>query len=180
MDAAALTRRWIEQFVVAENLCPFAERVIEDGQLRVAVCDASEEAKLALAVLDELELLQRTPEQELATSVLVFPHALADFEHYLDFAALAQELLEECDLEGVVQIATFHPDYCFAEVAPDDVSHYTNRAPFPMLHFLREAALTRALASFANPEAIPERNIAHLRALGLERVQQLLAGLRTE
>jgi len=179
-DVAALTQRWIEQFVIAENLCPFAAPVLQQQQLRIAVSDIADETKLAVAVLDELDLLQRTPESELATSVLVFPNSLADFEDYLDFVALAEELLEACELDGIVQIATFHPQYCFADAAPDDVANYTNRAPFPMLHFLRESVLTRALDSYPEAEAIPERNVEHLRALGLPRVQQLLKTLREQ
>lgn len=176
MDCAALTRRWIERFVIAENLCPFAAQALET--LRVAVSEEADDARLAMAVLDELDLLQRTPEAEISTSVLVFPNALADFDRYLDFAALADELVEACGLAGIVQIATFHPQYRFDAAAADDVGNYTNRAPFPALHFLREAALSRALAGYPQPETIPQRNIDHLRALGLREVRQRLATIR--
>ncbi|MDB6063765.1 MAG: hypothetical protein JWM78_3868 [Verrucomicrobiaceae bacterium] len=172
---SALTRRWIEQFVIAENLCPFAAPVLRQNQLCIAVNEAHDDRELALSVLDELELMQRAPEAELATSVLVFPHTLQDFERYLDFVALAEELLEACELDGIVQIASFHPQYCFADAAVDDVSNFTNRAPFPMLHFLRESALTRVLDNYPEPEAIPQRNIDHLQALGLEQVKLRLA-----
>jgi hypothetical protein len=171
---AALTRRWVDQFVIGENLCPFAAPALRLQPLRIEVCVLDQEDALVAAVLRELDLLQSTPERELVTSVLVFPNALSDFESYLDFAALAEELLETAGLEGTLQIATFHPQYCFADAAPDDVSNYTNRSPYPMLHFLREDALTRALEHVPQPEAIPQRNIAHLRALGLARVQQML------
>ena len=177
-EVAALTQRWIEQFVIAENLCPFAAPVLQKRQLRIAVSAIADATKLAVVVLDELNLLQRAPESELATSVLVLPYALADFEDYLDFVALAQELLEACELDGIVQIATFHPQYCFADATSDDVANYTNRAPFPMLHFLRESVLTRALENYSQAESIPERNVEHLRALGLPRVQQLLKTIR--
>lgn len=178
--ATALTRRWIEQFVIGENLCPFAAPAVQQNQLRIAVCTGTADTELVMAVLDELDLLQRTPESELATSVLAFPNALENFERYLDFVALAEELLEECGLDGIVQIATFHPQYYFADSEPGDVANYTNRAPFPLLHFLRESVLTRALENYPEPEAIPERNIEHLRALGLQRVQQLLDSIREE
>ncbi|HEY3698570.1 MAG TPA: DUF1415 domain-containing protein [Spongiibacteraceae bacterium] len=172
--AAAVTRRWIEQFVVAENLCPFAAPVLRANQLRVAVCTAADEPALALALLEELDLLQRTPELELATSVLVFTAALTDFEHYLDFLALADELLKECGLDGIVQIASFHPRYCFAGVAVDDIGNFTNRSPLPMVHLLREASISRALENYSQPAAIPARNIAHLQALGVAAVAKIL------
>lgn len=174
---AELTRRWVEQFVIAENLCPFAAPALRGQSLRIAVSEADDLDTLAASVLEELDLLQATPERELVTSVLVFSNALSDFDSYLDFAELAQELLETAGLEGTLQIATFHPQYCFAGAAVDDVSNYTNRSPFPMLHFLREDALTRVLDSYPDAEAIPQRNIEHLRALGLAHIQQLLKGI---
>lgn len=174
IDYVELTRRWVDRFVIAENLCPFAEPALRDQPLRVVVNTSSDVDQLAAAVLEEMDALQSAPEHELITSVLVMPNALADFEDYLDFAALADELLESSGLEGTLQIATFHPQYCFDGVRADDVSNYSNRSPFPMLHFLREAALERALEHYADPEAIPQRNIEHLRSLGLPRVQELL------
>ena len=177
--AIAATRRWIEQFVVAENLCPFAAPVLRANQLRIAVCAAEDEPALALALLDELDLLQRTPEAEIATGVLVFTEALADFETYLDFLALAEELVQECGLEGIVQLASFHPQYCFEGVAPDDVANFTNRSPLPMLHLLREDSISRALEVYANADAIPARNIEHLRELGSAVVIERLARIRS-
>jgi hypothetical protein len=168
------TRAWIEQFVVGLELCPFAAPVMQSDTLRMAVCSATDVEQLAAAMLDELDVLQRTPETELATSVLIFDRALTDFDDYLDFLALAETLLTESGLDGIVQIASFHPHYCFDGVAADDVSHYTNRSPYPMLHFLREATLTRALANYPDPEQIPQRNIDRLRALGRTAVEQRL------
>lgn len=163
---AAHTRRWVEAVVVELGLCPFAAPVLRGQQLRIEVCTADADTQLALAVLDELELLQRTPASELATTLLVFPAALADFEHYLDFVALAEELLAESDLEGVVQIASFHPLYQFDGAPADDPANYSNRSPYPMLHFLREEQLSHALDHYPDPEQIPQRNIERLRALG--------------
>lgn len=185
---SAHTRRWIADFVVAENLCPFAAPVLrpnplsepqDEPLLRIAVCDQQAEAELAQAVLNELDLLQRTPEQEVATSVLVFSSALTAFDDYLDFLGFAEELLAECGLEGVIQIASFHPDYVFDGVRADDPSHYSNRSPWPMLHFIREDQITRALQNHPDPNAIPERNIAHLRALGTPAISALLARIRS-
>ena len=177
-SAAAQVRRWVERFVIAENLCPFASRAVADDGLRIAVCAQAEPQALALAVLDELQLLARTKEDEIATTLLVFTHALESFDDYLDFLAFAEELLEECGLSGVLQIASFHPDYVFDGVAADDVSHYTNRAPLPLLHFLREEAVAGALAACADPDAIPARNVAHLRALGLTAVRERLRSIQ--
>lgn len=177
-DIEAHTRRWIEQFVVGLELCPFAEPVLREGTLRIAVCAETEEAALARAVLGELELLQRVPESEVGTGVLVFSRALADFDQYLDFLGLAEALLEECGLDGVLQIASFHPDYCFDGVPREDVSNTSNQSPYPMLHFIREAALTRALAHYPDPERIPERNIERLRALGAGALAELRQRIR--
>lgn len=168
------TRRWIEQFVIGLNLCPFAAPVVRGGQLRIAVCGQATARALAEAVLNELELLRNTPERELATSVLVFSAALGDFDEYLDFLALAEELLYESGLEGSVQIASFHPAYQFDGTALHDVANFTNRAPYPMLHFLREDSLTRALERYPDPEEIPQRNVEKLRTMGREAVQALL------
>jgi len=179
-QAAAHTRRWIERFVVGLELCPFAAPTLSDNTLRIAVCDKTAEEELAKALLEELDLLQREPESEVSTSVLVFQKALADFDDYLDFLGLAEALLEECGLEGVVQIASFHPDYCFEGVPADDAANATNRSPYPMLHFIREAALTRALAHYPDPEDIPQRNIDRLRALGADAIAELRARIRAE
>lgn len=179
-QVAAHTRCWIERFVVGLELCPFAAPTLRDNTLRIAVCAQASEEAMARAVLEELDLLQREPEAEVSTSVLVFQHALADFDDYLDFLGLAEALLEECGLEGVVQIASFHPDYCFEGVPEDDVANASNRSPYPMLHFIREAGLTRALAHYPDPETIPQRNIDRLRALGPEAIAGLQARIRAD
>lgn len=173
----AHTRRWIERFVVGLELCPFAAPVLRDDQLRIAVCEATELPELASALLDELDLLQRTPESELATSVLVLPRALAEFDDYLDFLALAEELLAECGLEGTLQIASFHPDYRFEGAPEGDVADFSNRSPYPMLHFLREVQVERALAHYPDPERIPARNIERLNGMGRAAVGALLEAI---
>jgi hypothetical protein len=119
--------------------------------------------------------LQQSDEQALATTVLVFATALVDFDDYLIFAEQANEWLTEAGLEGVIQIATFHPDYCFEGVEPDDISNASNRSPYPMLHFIREEQISRALANYPNPERIPDNNIARLRELGAEGLRALLS-----
>jgi hypothetical protein len=182
--AAGHTRRWIERFVVGLNLCPFAAPLFRESRgggsgaggesLRIAVCAHTRPRAMAEAVLAELELLRATPAQELVTSVLVFSRALRDFDDYLDFLALAEELLYECGLEGSVQIASFHPDYQFEGALAQDVANFTNRAPYPLLHFLREEAVSQALERYPAPEQIPQRNIDRLQAMGIDAVQALL------
>jgi len=171
-DVERHIRLWLDDFVVGLNLCPFARTVLGASNLRIAVCTASDAAALRQAVLQELDLLQRSTEQDIATTLLTFPHALHDFADYLWFLDDAQELLREAGLEGVVQLASFHPQYRFAGEAPDAASHYSNRAPYPLIHLLREDMLTRALADFADPHQIPDRNIETLNAIGAEELER--------
>ncbi len=171
------TLRWIKEFVVGLNLCPFARPLLASDALRVTVCEATEDEGVAEALLDELELIEKVSEAEIATTLVVFPNALQGFSAYLAFLDSAQQLLEEMDLVGVLQLASFHPNYQFAGEPEDSASHYTNRAPFPMIHLLREDMLTRALDTFPNPEQIPEQNIQTLEDLGLDGIQQMLIAL---
>jgi hypothetical protein len=160
----------LDDFVVGLNLCPFARPLLSASNLRIAVCAASDTVQLRRAFLQELDLLQGSTEQDIATTLLAFPHALHDFSDYLWFLNDAQELLLEAGLEGLVQLASFHPQYRFAGEAPDAASHYSNRAPYPLIHLLRENMLSRALAEFANPERIPDRNVETLNAIGVEEL----------
>jgi len=165
-------RLWLDDFVVGLNLCPFARPLLGASNLRIAVCTASDKAELRSAFLRELDLLQGSTEYEIATTLLAFPHALQSFADYLWFLDDAQELLLEAGLEGMVQLASFHPQYRFAGEAPDAASHFSNRAPYPLIHLLREDMLSRALAEFANPERIPDRNIEALNSIGVEELQR--------
>lgn len=171
------TLEWVRTFVVGLNLCPFARPLIASDALRLIVCEATEDEDVAAALLDEIELIQKASETEVATTLLVFPNALREFAHYLAFLDGANQLLEEMELLGVLQLASFHPDYQFAGEPEDAASHYTNRAPFPTIHLLREDMVTRALETFPNSEQIPERNIQTLEALGRERIHQMLDSL---
>jgi hypothetical protein len=160
-------RSWLEQFVVGLNLCPFARPLLGADSLRIAVCEASDAGGVRLAFLRELDLLQRSEESEIATTLLAFPAALEAFGDYLDFLEEAQQLVAAAGLEGVVQLASFHPHYQFAGEAPGAASHYSNRSPYPLLHLLREEMLSRVLADDADPEAIPARNVATLEGIGV-------------
>jgi uncharacterized protein len=165
-------RFWLDDFVVGLNLCPFARPLLGASNLRIAVCEESNKPQLRQSFLQELDLLQRSTEQDIATTLLAFPQALQDFADYLWFLDDAQELLQEAGLEGVVQLASFHPQYCFAGEAPDAASHYSNRAPYPLIHLLREDMLSRALADFADPQRIPDRNIEMLNSVGVEELER--------
>jgi uncharacterized protein len=174
-DPAEQTLQWLQAVVVGLNLCPFAAPVITAKQLHIDVCDQQQLELLAAAILKQLDLLQQSAESDIATSLLVFSRGLKDFNAYLDLLDTANDLLSQAGLEGVIQIASFHPDYCFHGVEEDDVSNYSNRSPYPMLHFIREAQLSRVLDYYPNPEQIPEDNIRRLRALGKEQLIALLA-----
>ncbi len=165
-------RRWLDDFVVGLNLCPFARPLLGAPNLRIAVCEETDTAVLRRAFLQELDLLQRSTEQDVATTLLAYSQALHDFDDYLDFLEDAQDLLLESGAEGLVQLASFHPDYRFAGEAPDAASHYSNRAPYPIIHLLREDMLTRALEDFSDPQGIPDRNIETLTALGVDELER--------
>jgi len=167
----AATRRWIERFVVGFNLCPFARRELEEGRVRFAVTRARDALQLLQALQDELELLGA--DGDLETTLLIHPEVLSGFSDYNQFLDDCERLLRALDLEGVFQIASFHPDYQFAGTDPGDAENFSNRSPYPMLHILREASVERAVAGYADIEAVPARNIATLGKLGPERLRAL-------
>jgi hypothetical protein len=167
-EIVALSRQWVETIVVGLNLCPFAAPVVRNDTLRYAVTDAESMEALASNFLQELNLIQEKDEKEIATTLVIMPRAVADFYDYLDLLAYFEDLLAKSGLAGVFQLASFHPAYLFAGVEPDDLSHWTNRSPFPMIHIIREGQMSRVLRHYDNPEEIPERNIKLLRELGRE------------
>lgn len=165
-------RTWLDEFVVGLNLCPFARPLLGADNLRIAICEDSSPEALRRAFLLELDLLQSSTEREVATTLLTFPHALTDFDDYLEFLDRAQQLLEESGLEGLVQLASFHPQYRFEGENENAASHYSNRAPYPLIHLLREDMLSRVLDEFTDPEKIPDRNIETLGAIGAEELER--------
>jgi len=162
---------WVELFVVDMNFCPFAKRVLTDNRVRFIVTDAMTEEQLLTTLQVELELLNNDPSIE--TTLLIHPGVLQDFYDFNQFLDSADQLLQQMKLEGVYQVASFHPDYQFDGTEPDDVENYTNRSPYPVLHLIREQSLERALAEFPDSDQIPARNIALMKRLGQDR----LAGL---
>nr|WP_239467083.1 DUF1415 domain-containing protein [Rhodoferax koreense] len=165
-DVVQMMRTWLERAVIGLNLCPFAKAVHVKGQVHYAVCRARDVEGLREALIHELnELLAQDPSVR-DTTLLIAPDMLADFLDFNDFLAQADDALAELDLEGVVQIASFHPHYQFGGTAADDITNYTNRAPYPTLHLLREESVDRAVAAFPEAEAIFERNMQTLEDLG--------------
>lgn len=168
------TKHWLEKIVVGLNLCPFARLPFLAGWVRYVVYEGADVVRLAELLVREARYLVRSPVSEVETSLLILPDALPDFLDYLDFLEEAEWLVRENGLEGIVQVASFHPDYQFAGTAPEAPENYTNRSPYPMLHLLREESIERALERYADPEKIPERNIEKMRELGVEGVKRLM------
>ena len=162
----AETRAWVERAVIGLQLCPFARAPQSTGRVRYAFSAAADPEALMADLVDELERLAGEPPERIETTLLVHPRVLSDFDDYNDFLELAEAALTALDLEGEIQIASFHPDYRFAGSAEDDIANATNRSPFPTLHLLREESIERALASFAEPESIYETNIQTMERLG--------------
>lgn len=178
-NAAAIeqqVRRWLERAVIGLNLCPFAKSVYVKQQVRIVVSDASTERALLEQLGEEMTLLRDTPADQIDTTLLVHPQVLGDFLDYNDFLDDADALVEALALDGVLQVASFHPQYQFAGTTPDDAENLTNRAPWPILHLLREASVDRAVAVYADPDGIIERNIATMQALGADGFRALLDG----
>ncbi|MEM9823817.1 MAG: DUF1415 domain-containing protein [Bacteroidota bacterium] len=171
--AIRITQNWIERWIIAHQVCPFASKVYRLEQIHYRVLrEVSFEQKL-LAVQQMLQILDEQKQWD--TALLIFPQSFQNnFLDYLDFLALAEMLLKDLNYEGVYQIASFHPQYQFAGSTEEDPANYTNRSPFPMLHFLREASVERVLQQYQNPVAIPDRNIDLARDQGLNYLQRLL------
>jgi hypothetical protein len=179
-QAVAETRAWVERIVIGLNLCPFAKAVQVKGQVRYVATGAEDPDALLGALCDELSALAAADPGVIDTTLLIHPRVLADFDDYNDFLDAADAAVRSLGLDGVLQLASFHPDYRFAGTEPDDVTNATNRSPFPMLHLLREQSIERAVAAFAQPEAIYEENMRTLEALGAEGFAALRARCRDD
>lgn len=165
-DPIAETQHWLERAVIGLNLCPFAKAVVAKQQVRYVLSDATTAETLLEQLGEELLRLRDTSAEDIDTTLIVHPQVLTDFLDYNDFLDDADALVEVLGLEGILQVASFHPQYQFAGCEPDDIANYTNRSPYPTLHLLREDSVARAVAAFPDPDAIIERNIATLRGLG--------------
>ena len=162
----AKTRHWLEAAVIGLNLCPFAKAVYVKNQVRLVVSKARHADDLLEELDRELDLLVATPASEIDTTLLIHPTLFEDFLDFNDFLEVAEGVVDEHELEGVVQLASFHPQFQFDDAEPDDISNYTNRAPFSILHLLREESVERAVEAFPQADTIFEANIATLEKLG--------------
>ena len=176
----AETRAWVDRAVIGLNLCPFARAVQVKNQIRYVVTDAADTDALLEALREELRRLAVADPAQVETTLLIHPGVLADFLDFNDFLEVADAALEALGYAGVLQVASFHPQYQFAGTTADDVTNATNRSPYPTLHLLREESIDRAVAAFPETEAIYERNIVALRALGAERWAALQAQCRSD
>ena len=160
------TRRWVEKAVIGLGLCPFAESVYLRNAVRFHVSEQRSAAGLLDELRSELMHLHMADARECETTLLIHPWVLNDFVEFNDFLQICDETVVDLDLEGEIQVASFHPQYQFAGTQPDDIENHTNRSPYPTLHLLREVSVERALAAIADPESIYQDNILRLRELG--------------
>ncbi|MDM7859721.1 DUF1415 domain-containing protein [Alteromonas sp. ASW11-36] len=176
------TRYWVEKVVVGENFCPFAKREVLAKSIAYVVVDTPRIDEQIALLVNECERVLATP--SIATSLFIIaPNGASEransydinsFDDFLFLVEQAEWAMQRRDYAGTLQLATFHPDYCFAGEENDSPANYTNRSPYPILHILREESLDRALKTFSAPEQIPERNIAHAHALGTAFFQRAL------
>lgn len=167
------TANWVRQVIVKYNICPFARREVERGSIRYVVTEEYKTKAVLKALLAECQRLDNHPDIE--TTLFIIPRGFEGFYPYLDLVDAADDMLMEQGYEGKYQLASFHPDYCFEGERQDDAANYTNRSPYPTLHILREASMELALANYAEPESIPERNIEFTRRKGGDFFAKLLA-----
>jgi len=167
------TRQWLEKAVIGLNLCPFAKAVHVKQQIRYVVSDATSEEALLADLLHELEWLYDADPAQVETTLLIHPYVLGDFLDYNQFLEVADAAVSELELDGEIQVASFHPDYQFADSGPNDIENFSNRSPYPTLHLLRETSITKAVSTFPDAASIYQRNIDTLRALGHAGWKQL-------
>ncbi|MES2788221.1 MAG: DUF1415 domain-containing protein [Planctomycetota bacterium] len=164
-SAEQQVREWVERIVIGLNLCPFAGAPYKNGQIRISVTPAVTSQALLDELRNELRLLKETPPETLETTLIVVESLLADFDDYNQFLDHVDDLLQ---LEGWAddfQVASFHPQYLFEGTRPNDPGNLTNRSPWPILHIIREASIDKALETYADPDAIPQRNIRQMQSL---------------
>ena len=172
-ESIAKVRRWLQEVVIDYNLCPFAQREFDAGRVSYRVFEGRKSKAAIAALLDELHVLDE--HDNIETTLLILVDGWRDFYDYLALLDAAQQALEAAGYEGIYQLASFHPDYVFADEAVDDASNYTNRSPLPLLHLLRESSIARAIASNPNIDQIPDRNKQLVRAKGADFWRGLLA-----
>lgn len=171
------TKNWIKSLIIPLQLCPFAKYPFENKKIRYQVYESDAIEPFLLVLEKELKLLESTSREEIETTFLIHPHLFQDFFQYNDFLSIADHLIFALQLEGTIQIASFHPDYQFADAAKEAVGNYTNRSPYPMLHLLREESITRAIELYGDTNQIPIKNDQTLQRLGVEKIKGIIHGI---
>ncbi|NDJ81100.1 DUF1415 domain-containing protein [Vibrio campbellii] len=175
-DIDAITEQvdqWLNDVVIGLNLCPFAAKPQRNKQIKIFVSEASQEEALLEDILLQLIELSNTEPEKLETTLVVVPNMLQDFWDYNFFIDWVEGLLKQQDWEGIFQVATFHPDYCFGGAEPEDDENLTNRSPYPVFHLIREESMEKVLKHYPDPESIPDTNIARVSALSEEERKKL-------
>lgn len=162
----AATENWLEKAVIGLNLCPFAKAVHAKKQVRYVVSSATTPEALLEQLMEELQALSDTDPEEVDTTLLIHPFVLTDFLDYNEFLDVADAAVEDMQLDGEIQVASFHPQYQFADTDINDIANFTNRAPYPILHLLREESIDRAVEAFPEAEEIFEKNMETMEKLG--------------
>lgn len=172
------TKQWLEQVIIGLNFCPFAKKEFVNQTIHYYCSDKVQLKSALVEFLSQCHYLNDNPNIE--TSLLIYDNGFRDFNRFLDLVDDSNELIVEHGFEGIFQIATFHPEYCFADADYDDAGNYTNRSPYPTLHLIREQSMERVLSVYKNPEAIPENNIALAEKKGPEYFQSLLSKIKSD
>lgn len=167
-QALEQTVEWLEKAVIGLNFCPFAKAVHVKRQIRYRFSDAETVEHLATHLIEELYYLNKSDAAEVDTTLLVHPFVLNDFMDYNDFLGVADEIIQQCGMQGLIQVASFHPQYCFSGSSANEISNFTNRSPFPILHLLRESSVSRAVDGYPDTDNISRQNIEKLNAMGLK------------
>ncbi|MCC4798385.1 hypothetical protein BCT30_02360 [Enterovibrio norvegicus] len=173
-DVEAQTTEWLEKVVIGLNLCPFAAKPQRNKQIKIEVCEGNTDEAVMETLLTELNLLESSDVADLETTLLVTPNYFQDFDDYNQFLDVADMIIEQFGWRGIYQIASFHPDYCFADAEPDDESNLTNRSPYPVFHLIREASIEKALKYYGgDADAIPDINIDRVCSLSNDEKKAL-------
>lgn len=178
--AVLQSRAWLEQIVISYQLCPFAQKPYDLGQVRFIATTTSDSSEILKLVNEACQLLSNTPSQSLETTLIILESAFPNFMDYWTFVGIVEAQLYENGYEGVFQVASFHPDYLFGGSSENDPANFTNRSPFPMLHLLRENSITAALVHHPAPESIPERNISLMQEKGEQHWMQIMRRIKEQ
>jgi len=169
------TKCWLKKIVIENNFCPFAAKPFMENRIRYFVSESQTDKALVDDIIEELILLKNSDVKEIETSLIIVPNCLEDFDSYNQFLSIVDEIVMSLNLEGDIQVASFHPQYCFADLDVDDVRNYSNRSLYPMFHLIREESVSRAAVTYPDLHEIPERNQKQLLSMGLTSLKQQLS-----